>query len=119
MIAEETQDVSSTGQTSTVSPNEINELDHGAHKLIHQPPMRVIYLYSTIDPELIRRRIEIAPARRDKADVDSLDENSILKETTVECHARIRDIPVELSVQKIVFGKTSFTSYSTHTIELR
>lgn len=113
------QAISNTNQTSTIRLNEIKELDHGADKLIYHPHIRLIYLFSAFNPKLIRRRIEIVPVLNDKADVNSLDENSILKEATVECHARIHDIPVELSVQKIVFGNTSFTSYSTHTIELR
>lgn len=46
-------------------------------------------------------------------------QKNILQEATIKCHAIIRDIPVELSVQKIIFQKTHYTSYSIFKIELR
>lgn len=52
-------------------------------------------------------------------EVNSLKENAILKEAVITCHATVHDIPVEISVQKIIFAKTHFTSYSTFKIELR
>lgn len=56
---------------------------------------------------------------KNTVEVNSLDENAILKEAIIICHAKVHDIPVEISVQKIVFAKTHFTSYSTFKIELR
>lgn len=56
---------------------------------------------------------------KNTVEVNSLNENAILKEAVISCHATVHDIPVEISVQKIVFAKTHFTSYSTFKIELR
>ncbi|VVC42104.1 Immunoglobulin-like fold [Cinara cedri] len=91
----EKMSISNTNSTSTINLNQIYELDHGPHKI---PANSIL---------------------KNKVKLNSLDKNTILKEATIRCHARIHDIPVELSVQKIVFGKIHFKSHSTYTIELR
>lgn len=52
-------------------------------------------------------------------EINALKGNAGLKEATIKCHARIHEIPVELSVQKIIFEKTQYTSSSTFNIDLR
>ncbi|CAI6362650.1 unnamed protein product [Macrosiphum euphorbiae] len=90
------QNMSNTiiNQNSTVSENEIIELNHGPDKIL-------------------------VSILKDEVEVCSFDENAILKQATVRCLAKIHDVPVELSVQKIIFGKTHFTSYSVFKIDLR
>jgi len=51
--------------------------------------------------------------------VNPFDGNFILEAATIKCRARIHDIPIEISIQKIIFGNTHFMSYSTFKFELR
>ncbi|XP_026807465.1 LOW QUALITY PROTEIN: uncharacterized protein LOC113550054 [Rhopalosiphum maidis] len=83
-------------QKPAVSEKQIKELDHGADK------------------------IHFSAILKDEVEVCFFDDrNAILKEATLRCHAKIHDVPVELSVQKIIFGKTHFMSYSVFKIDLR
>ncbi|XP_060872297.1 cilia- and flagella-associated protein 74-like [Metopolophium dirhodum] len=90
------QNISNTiiNQNSTVSENEIKELNHGPDKIL-------------------------VSILKDEVEVYSFDKNAILRQATLRCLAKIHDVPVELSVQKIIFGKTHFTSYSVFKIDLR
>ncbi|XP_025194823.1 uncharacterized protein LOC112594319 [Melanaphis sacchari] len=92
------EQISSTvilNEKSAVGENEIKELNHGADK---------------IQFSILNDKIEVCTFD---------DKNAILKEATLRCHAKIHDVPVELSVQKIIFGKTHLMSYSVFKIDLR
>uniref|UniRef100_A0A2S2QIS5 Uncharacterized protein n=1 Tax=Sipha flava TaxID=143950 RepID=A0A2S2QIS5_9HEMI len=91
-----TEEISTVNEynKSTASINYTYELDHGPDKIQMQRLMNVVKVNSSI-------------------------RNSIVKEATMICNAKIHEIPVELSVQKIIFEKTPHTSFSTFNIDLR
>ncbi|KAE9521533.1 hypothetical protein AGLY_018059 [Aphis glycines] len=87
-IDEQISNTDIINQEPAVNENEIKELNHGPDKI----PILIV---------------------KDEVEVCSFDDkNAIVKEATLKCHAKIHDVPVELSVQKIIFGKTHFMSYS-------
>lgn len=80
--------------------------------------MKCALIFDIFRFKFIRNRIHVSTLK-DEVEVCSFDENPILRQATVRCLAKIHDVPVELSVQKIIFGKTHFTSYSVFKIDLR
>ncbi|XP_022175737.1 uncharacterized protein LOC111037460 [Myzus persicae] len=93
-INEENMSNTIINKNPAVSENEIKELNHGPDQ---------------IDVSVLKHEVEIS----------SFEKNAILRQATVRCLAQIHDVPVELSIQKIIFGKTHFTSYSIFKIDLR
>ncbi|XP_050441444.1 uncharacterized protein LOC126846226 [Adelges cooleyi] len=82
--------------TSSKKVRSVQDLDHGPMSIaIPKADDRIAVELNTADKDLIRSK------------------------AVVKCQARVLDLPVELSAQKIVMAKTHLTSFSTCKFELR